>query len=183
MADAYTTLWTNDLCRALARDGFEGERLSVLFGGPHQSLPSFTRAGVKPGDLVYPIRVFRKQMWVLGALEVGRLLDYDTVGEHLPMEDYVRLIHWKTLKTSCVSEVLVGPPGTQVSFSRPVPGDLLSRLTYRSRRGERQIKHVVDGELRSSVSVHGVYRLAPESARELEALVRQVPGPIGEPSL
>lgn len=165
MADAYTTLWTNDLCKALIADGFEGERLSVLFGGPHQSLPSFARAGVKPGDLIYPIRVFRKRMWVLGALEVGRLLDYDRIGEHLAMEDYVRLIRWKKLKSGCVSEVLVGPPGTPLAFDRPVPAELLAQLTYRSRRSERQIKHVVDGELRRAVSVHGIYRLAPESAR------------------
>ncbi|MER5228258.1 hypothetical protein [Streptomyces flaveus] len=90
MADAYTTLWTNDLCKALIADGFEGERLSVLFGGPHLSLPSFVWAGVKPGDLVCPIRVFRKQLWVLGSMEAGSLLDYDTVGEHLATEDCAR---------------------------------------------------------------------------------------------
>ncbi|WP_234533200.1 hypothetical protein [Streptomyces shenzhenensis] len=104
--------------------------------------------------------MFRKQLWVLGSMEVGRLLDYDTVGEHLAMEDYVRLIRWGLLKTSCVSEVLVGPPGTPLDFGLPVPGDLLTRLTYRSRRSERQIKHVVDGELRRAASVHGIYRLA-----------------------
>ncbi|MFJ8112320.1 hypothetical protein [Streptomyces sp. NPDC096132] len=175
MADAYTTLWTNDLCKALISGGFEGQRLNVLFGGPHQSLPSFERAGVKPGDTVYPIRVFRKQMWVLGRMEVGRLLEYDTVGDHLAMEDYLRLVHWKPLKAGCVSEVLVGPPGTPLTFDRPVPGDLLGRLTYRSRRGERQIKHVVDGELLRAVSVHGIYRLAPESAEELRAVLDPVP--------
>ncbi|UUU31913.1 hypothetical protein JIX56_19525 [Streptomyces sp. CA-210063] len=171
MADAYTTLWTNDLCRALISGGFEGQRLGVLFGGPHQSLPSFERAGVKTGDAVYPIRAFRKQMWVLGRLEVGWLLDYDTVGNHLAMEDCLRLVHWKPLKAGCVSEVLVGPPGTPLTFNRPVPGDLLGRLTYRSRRGERQIKHVVDGELLRAVSVHGIYRLAPQSAEELRAVL------------
>ncbi|GGZ32112.1 hypothetical protein [Streptomyces poonensis] len=171
MADAYTTLWTNDLCRALISGGYEGQRPSVLFGGPHQSQPSFVRAGVRPGDRVYPIRVFRKRMWVLGAMEVGQLLDYDTAGEHLDMEDYLRLVHWKPLKGGCVSEVVVGPPGTPLAFDRAVPGDLLARLTCRSRRGERQIKHVVDGELRSVVSLRGIYRLAPESAGELEALV------------
>ncbi|MFG3345232.1 hypothetical protein ACGF1Z_09210 [Streptomyces sp. NPDC048018] len=177
MADAYTTLWTNDLCRELRKGGFEGERLTVLFGGPHQSLPSFVRAGVRPGDRVYPMRVFRRQLWLLGSMEVGRLLDYETVGDHLAMEDYLRLVHWKPLKTSCVTEVAVGPPGTPLSFDTPVPGGVLAELTYRSRRGERQIKHVVDGELRSAVSVHGVYRLAPESAVVLETLVggRSVP--------
>ncbi|MFI5688621.1 hypothetical protein [Streptomyces sp. NPDC051636] len=175
MAEAYTTLWTNDLCTALIRGGFEGERLSVLFGGPHQSLPSFGRAGVKPGDRVYPIRVFRKRMWVLGSMEVARLLDYDTVGDHLAMEDYLRLAHWKPLKTSCVTEVVVGPPGSPLTFDTPVPGNVLTQLTYRSRRGERHIKHVVDGELLRAVSVHGIYRLAPESASALDALVSNQP--------
>lgn len=173
MPNAYTALWTNDLCKALAREGHTGERLTVMFGGPHQSLPSFIRAGVCPGDVIHPVRVFRRQLWVLGAMEVGRVLDYDTVGEELAMEDYLRLIHWKPLKAGCVSEVVVGPPGSPLTFERPVPPDLLARLTYRSRRGERQIKHVVDGELRSAVSVHGIYRLAPESAAELDALVRE----------
>ncbi|MFE0642797.1 hypothetical protein ACFW2Y_14460 [Streptomyces sp. NPDC058877] len=177
MANAYTTLWTNDLCRELIKGGFEGERLTVLFGGLHQSLPSFVRAGVRPGDRVYPIRVFRKQMWVLGSMEVARLLEYETVGDDLDMEDYLRLVHWKPLKAGCVSEVLVGPPGTPLDFGTAVPGDVLSTLTYRSRRSERQIKHVVDGELRSAVSVHGIYRLAPESAEALEALVVGQPDP------
>ncbi|GGW79146.1 hypothetical protein GCM10010340_66970 [Streptomyces griseoloalbus] len=43
------------------------------------------------------------------------------------------------------------------------------------RRGERQIKHVVDGEPRGAVSVHGIHRLTPESAGELGALVRESP--------
>ncbi|MGW4566789.1 hypothetical protein ACWEN3_31785 [Streptomyces sp. NPDC004561] len=59
-----------------------------------------------------------------------------------------------------------GPAVLPPAFDRPVPADLLPRLTYRSRRGERQIKHVVDGELRSPVSIQGVYRPAPDSARE-----------------
>ncbi|MDH6450327.1 MULTISPECIES: hypothetical protein [unclassified Streptomyces] len=36
-----------------------------------------------------------------------------------------------------------------------MPPDLLARLTDRSRRGERQIKHVVDGGLRSAVGLQG----------------------------
>ncbi|MER5204052.1 hypothetical protein [Streptomyces sp. NPDC002825] len=141
------------------------------FGGRHQSLPSFVRAGVQPGDRVYPVRVFRRRMWVLGSMEVARLLEYETVGEHLETEDHLRLVHWKPLKAGCVSEVLVGPPGTPLDFGTAVPGDVLSTLTYRSRRSERRIKHVVDGEPRYAASVHGIYRLAPASADALEALV------------
>ncbi|MEU1477010.1 hypothetical protein [Streptomyces sp. NPDC005760] len=170
MADTYTTLWTNDLCKALGTSGFEGEPLTVLFGGPHTSMPGFARAGVRPGDRILPIRVLRKQMWVLGAMEVERLVDYDGAGE-LNAEERARLSRWGLLEVSCASEVLLGGPGAPLGFGRPVPPDLLARLTYRSRRGERQIKHVVDGELRSAVSLQGVYRLAPDSARELEGLL------------
>lgn len=177
MADTYTTLWTNDLCKALGAGGFEGEPLTVLFGGPHTSMPSFTRAGVRPGDRILPIRVLRKQVWVLGALEVERTVEYDAVREELNGEEQARLNRWGLLETSCASEVLLGAPGAPLAFDRPVPPDLLGRLTYRSRRGERQIKHVVDGELRSAVSLQGVYRLAPDSARELAELVGHTPVP------
>ncbi|CAM5586982.1 hypothetical protein [Streptomyces canus] len=39
-AVTHTTLRTNDLCGALGAGGFEGEPLTVPFGGPHTSMPS-----------------------------------------------------------------------------------------------------------------------------------------------
>ncbi|WP_432586368.1 hypothetical protein ABVG11_09670 [Streptomyces sp. HD1123-B1] len=171
MPNAYTTLWTNDVCRYLRRKGQEGERLVILFGGPHLSLPSFVRAGVEEGDHIYPVRAFRKRLWALGRMEVGRILPYDTVGERTALEDYVRLLRWDGLKAGGVSEVLLGPPGSPLRFDRPLPPDLLTSLTYTSRRGERRLKHVVDGELRHSTGVQGIFRLAPESAAAMEALV------------
>lgn len=95
---------------------------------------------------MFTVRVFQRRLWVLGRLDVARVLDYGCVGEHLPMEDYARLLRWRPLKAGCVTEVLIGPPGTPLSFDCAVPPDLLDRITL-SRRGERQIKHVVDGEL------------------------------------
>ncbi|MEU9174726.1 hypothetical protein AB0D34_44410 [Streptomyces sp. NPDC048420] len=73
-------------------------------------MPSFARAGVRPVDRILPIRVFRKQMRVLGALEVERLVDYDSVGE-LDTEERARLSRWGLLEGSCASEVLLGGPG------------------------------------------------------------------------
>ncbi|MFD7409403.1 hypothetical protein ACFV7R_43825 [Streptomyces sp. NPDC059866] len=61
---------------------------------------------------------------------------------------------------------------TPVRFDMPVPGDLLSRLTWRNRRGQtRGLKHVVDGRLERSVSLQGFYRLTSESADELAQIV------------
>ncbi|MFJ3933810.1 hypothetical protein [Streptomyces sp. NPDC090029] len=178
MPNSYTTLWTNDLCRELERSGYTSQRLTMLFGGPHQSLPSFQRAGVQPGDRVYPVRVHRTRLHVLGMLEVARIVPYENVGSVLPDEDYVKLLDWRPLKTGCVTEVLVGPPGAPLRFDTVVPGELLERLTFTSRRGERLLKYVEDGRLIRSVSLQGIYRLAADSAEEIDQLVRE-DGPRG----
>ncbi|WP_344358181.1 hypothetical protein [Streptomyces gobitricini] len=172
MPNSYTTLWTNDLCRELERSGYTGQRLTMLFGGPHQSLPSFQRAGVQPGDRIYPVRVHRTRLHVLGMLEVARIVPYENAGSVLPDDDYVKLLDWRPLKAGCVTEVLVGPPGVPLTFDTVVPGDLLERLTFTSRRGERLLRYVEDGRLIRSVSLQGIYRLTADSAEELDQLVR-----------
>ncbi len=145
----------------------------MLFGGPYQSLPSFLRAGVQPGDRIYPVRAHRTRLHLLGALEVAHIVPYENVGSALPDDDYVKLLDWRPLKTGCVTEVLVGPPGAPLRFDTVVPGDLLERLTYTSRRGERLLKHVEDGRLIRSASLQGIYRLAADSAEEIDQLIRR----------
>ncbi|GAA3504068.1 hypothetical protein GCM10019016_111810 [Streptomyces prasinosporus] len=172
VSNSYATLWTNDLCRELERSGYAGRRLTMLFGGPHQSLPSFQRAGVQPGDRIYPVRAHRTRLHVLGVLEVARIVPYENAGSALPDDDYVKLLDWRPLKTGCVTEVLIGPPGAPLRFDTVVPGGLLERLTYTSRRGERLLKHVEDGRLTRSTSLQGIYRLAADSAEELDQLIR-----------
>ncbi|MFE0604106.1 hypothetical protein ACFW2T_19650 [Streptomyces sp. NPDC058892] len=143
----------------------------MLFGGPHQSLPSFQRAGVQPGDLIYPVRVLRTRLHVLGAMEVSRIIPYEDAGVVLHDDDYAKLLDWRPLKAGCVTEVVTGPPGSLLSFGTAVPPDLLERLTYSSRRGERTLKYVEEGRLIRSVSLQGIYRLAPASAAELRRLI------------
>jgi len=62
---------------------------------------------------------------------------------------------------------------TTPRFDTVVPGNLLERLTYTSRRGERLLKHVEDGRLIRSTSLQGIYRLAADSTEELDQLVRR----------
>ncbi|MEU1816842.1 hypothetical protein ABZ543_16810 [Streptomyces roseifaciens] len=171
MPNSYTALWTNDLCRELERSGYAGQRLTMLFGGPHQSLPSFQRAGVQPGDTIYPVRAFRTRLHVLGAMEVSRIIPYEHAGSELHDDDYTKLLDWRSLKVGCVTEVLLGPPGSPLTFSAVVPADVLERLTFTSRRGERKLKHVEEGRLMRSASLQGIYRLAADSAAELRRVV------------
>jgi hypothetical protein len=177
VANSYTVLWTNDLCRELIRGGFTGQRPTVLFGGPHQSRPSFRRAGVVPGDRVFAVRAWQAALYTVCAMEVRQIVDYDQAGAELADEDYPALTHWRPLKSGCISEVVLGPPGTPIRFDAPVPGDCLKQLTFTSRRGERKLKHVEDGRLLRSLSLQGIYRLAPRSADILNRhLTNQEPG-------
>ncbi|MER5397463.1 hypothetical protein [Streptomyces sp. NPDC002599] len=171
MSNSCTTLWTNDLCRELDRSGYAGRRLTMLFGGPHQSLPSFERAGVQPGDRIYPVRAFRTRLHVLGVMEVARIIPYEDAGAELHDDDYAKLLDRKPLKSGCVTEVILGPPGSPLTFGTVVPADLLERLTFTSRRGERTLRYVDDGRLVRSVSLQGIYRLTTASAAELHQLV------------
>ncbi|MEU3601548.1 hypothetical protein ABZ714_22920 [Streptomyces sp. NPDC006798] len=45
-------------------------------------------------------------------MEVARILPYEDAGALLHDDDYVKLLDWKVLKTGCVSEVLLGLPGS-----------------------------------------------------------------------
>ena len=62
---------------------------------------------------------------------------------------------------------------TPIRFDAAIPAELLERLTWRNRRGAtRVMKHVVEGRLKSAVSLQGgLYRLTDESATQLAELV------------
>ncbi len=179
MADSYTVFWTMD--RWLGALAVGHKPLPVLFGGPHLSEPSFRRAGVRVGDLIYPVSVMNRQVYVIGRMRVREIL---LIGQ----EDGSTLIDlrfpqfkaWKVLAPTCTEEVVIGGEGTTVRDDLALPTDVLMRLSFRSQRGERPLKHVRDGELTRSVGLHGIYRLSRQSADDLESLV-DGPAPQAQP--
>lgn len=167
MSDAYTVFWPQDRCLAARGAVMAGRPLEVLFGGPHLSLPSFARAKVTAGDLVYPIGVFAQRLYVLGRMRV-------TAVRAVEDEEPDRFPRWRFLAGGCVSETVLGEDGTLLRLDAMVPAEAVRRLTYRSLRATRTVKHVDDdGLLTRSLGVQGIYRLAEHSARDLdEALGR-----------
>jgi hypothetical protein len=155
------------------------QRLTVLFGGPHTSEPSFRRATVQPGDLLYPIGVRDQVLYVLGRMRVQEIVPVDGNDPRLLDEYFARYGVWRFLAPTCTTEIVLGAEGTGIHLDRPVPGEILKRLTYRPRRGPRPVKHVSeDGRLIHALSVQGIYRLAESSAADLETVLT---GPPGEP--
>jgi hypothetical protein len=156
-------------------------RLAVLFGGPHISEPSFRRATVQPGDLLYPIGVCDQVLYLLGRMRVQEIITVDDGDQRLLDEYFARYRAWRFLAPTCTTEVVIGAGGTDIHLDRPVPGEILKRLTYQPRRGLRPVKHVSeDGRLMHSLSVRGIYRLAESSAADLDAVLAGTPGkPMG----
>lgn len=192
MPDSYTVLWSQDRCRHLKRHDQVGARLEILFGGPHTSEPRFSRFGVQSGDYIYPVHVSDCVLFILGRMRVKRLLTLEEYIAENPekfagCEDAkwpgLTLSNWlnlhpekRYLAWTCTDEVAIGEEGTPIRFDVAVPSELLERLRFRSRRAERGLKNIVDGRLKSAISLQGIYRLGEESAREIESLLIRAKG-------
>ena len=174
MTEAYTVFWTND--RWLGALAVGHKPLPVLFGGPHLSEPSFRRAGVKVGDLLYPVAVINRQVYLIARMRVREMLLLGQEdGTTLIDQRFPQFKPWKLLAPTCTEEVVIGSEGTTLRADLPLPPDVLMRLAFRSQRGERPLKYVKDGELARSVGLHGIYRLAQSSASDLAALIESPP--------
>ncbi|WBB91308.1 hypothetical protein [Verrucosispora sp. WMMC514] len=178
MPTAFTTLWTHDVCRELRRHRV-GERPSVAFSGVHQSLPSWTSVGV--GDDVFALHVNRCVVYLVSRLRVVDKQRRDCCGAAATTwrdPSYPGHHAWAMLGANGCGASPVHVEATPIRFDVAVPGDLLSTLTWRNRRGDqRTLKYVVNGRLERSVSLQGVYRLTDESAAQLGALLDGSPPP------
>lgn len=81
---SYTALWSRARVDAARRYAPSDFRFDVLFGGPHQSLASLRRAGVRVGDWVYPVQVRDFALHVLGRMKVARVLDLADFATEFP---------------------------------------------------------------------------------------------------
>jgi hypothetical protein len=179
---AFTTLWTGDQCQRLVTSGLVGEHVALTFGGPHQSAPRFSRAGVKPGDSVFPVRVAKGRLHVLARLRVRAIHSaevfvalfpgrFESIDPAAPA--VVRLQQWieanPTVAALCpgeADEVVVADDGMPITLDAVVSADRVAELRWQSeRRPERPIKHLdADGRITSTISLQGIYRLTPPSA-------------------
>lgn len=187
MADSFTTLWNNDRCKSLAQYKLEGTLLDTLFGGPHTSEPSFRRAGVIPGDYIYPVRVYKGILYIIARMRVKEIISLDDYIERNPdifsgcerspwasvtFENYLKLHpERRFLAPTCTEEVVLGDDSTPIRLNVAVPSDVLERLRFRSQRRERGLKHIKDGRLKSVIVLQGIYRLSEGSADEIADLI------------
>jgi hypothetical protein len=191
-AAAFTTMWTGDQCRRLVKAGVVGRPLALTFGGSHRSAPRFSRAGVRPGDLVFPVRILEGRLHVLGRLRVGAIHSAEAFVASYPEQfasiapdepAFVRLERWiasdPAIAALCpgeADEVIVSDDATPITLDAVVPAPSVRDLRWQSgRRPERPIKHLdADGRITSTISLQGIYRLTAPSASILGETLQRV---------
>lgn len=174
MSDSYTVFWTMD--RWLRALSVGHKPLPVLFGGPHLSEPSFRRAGVKVGDLIYPVAVSNRRVHLVAQMRVREMvLLGQEDGPTLIDQRFPQFKAWKILAPTCTDEVIVGIEGSVPRADLEIPAEILVRLSFRSQRGERPLKYVKNGELTRSIGLYGIYRLSQASAADLAETMESPP--------
>lgn len=159
----FTMLWPQSFWKDYQKQGQAGKPLRFLWGG--HNLPSkFSHFKVKVGDTVMPISVRDGQIYMIAAMEVERLMCRDEYLLEHP-EDSALITH------KCADEILVGKHGTTIRFDVTVPSNWLCEWQYESNRGVRGLKDLLDGRLKSSLSLHGVYRLTASTVQKLKPLI------------
>ena len=187
MPNAFLVVFPRWRYEEYMRAGCVGQHLRILFGGLHQSAPSFKTFGVVPGDCVYPVSVRTGMMYIVGRLDIDEIIPVRQYlarrfgmpeDEDFPWCDTVeRLAAMKPkllplLPRGCITEAAVGKGRTTIRFDRAVPGEVLERLRLTSRTGpERQLRDIDNGRLKSVQTLLGrLYRLTDQSAEEFARL-------------
>jgi hypothetical protein len=184
---SFLVLWSKERHRELRRVADRQPTLSVIFGGPHLSLPSLSKFGVRPEDRIFPVFAEDRQLHLIcGATvrEIHPIRPFLTSEFGITAQQAAGSLWtvWPALKRrhpevahlrddECVDEA-AACESTPLRFDRVVPPAILARLTFRSSKGERPLRQVEDGQLKSTVSIqNGYFRLTPESAKDMETLL------------
>jgi uncharacterized protein (TIGR02996 family) len=130
----------------------------------------FRAGGVSPDAHIYPIQFVGGRIHILTRFRVATCRNRTkpfTDAEFLPRlnRELINLMRPEFIRIVDVAD------GGVLDFNRTVPRPVVERLRYATRRGERGLTFKKDGSLTSITGLHGVFRLAPGSARDLAAFV------------
>jgi hypothetical protein len=180
--DSYFILWPSAWCKLLAKSG-ESDRLVVLYGGPHTSVPKLGK--VRFGDVIYPVSVGEGSLYILGKMQVEQIVDADTyLADHnisKPSNELWDTYAVKLLKQqpelghrvprSCVEQAAVGS-GTKLRFNFGVPLTLADKLRFGPKAGaEKALPMGKSGQL-SHIGLQGHFRrLSAESAASVAEIM------------
>ena len=186
MNESFTVHLNRPRVEAAVRGELPQQRLPFLFGGPHSSQPSFTRAGVGPGDTVYPITLRSSNIYLLCRFVVDKIVSLkelialrpdlypiDHPGQRVDevISAATHRFPWHTaVRWTCSDHVLLPSEVSEFTMGQTLNREILARLTYRSKKADRLLRWTSDGKAPLLTGIDRIYRLAPSSAGDFAEL-------------
>lgn len=90
---------------------------------------------------------------------------FETLYKGVDLHPWLRALNW-----TCSDHIVLAERSTPFTHETVLPPEMLTRLTFRSKKTERPIRGVVDGRLTTIISLQGVYRLSLSSATDFASL-------------
>jgi hypothetical protein len=185
-SSAFVVAWAADRLRAVGSSGWVGRPLPWLFGGPHISHPSLTKADVSAGDRVFPLSFKGGRIVVLCECVVHEIIPLDefrrqfrivktaSVMQDDDLRDWLRPQRCSWLAPTCTDDAVLLRSCTPVAVDRFVPLEQVPAFRLLNARGERKLSNVLpDGHLKNLQSLHGrYYKASPATAAILSGVCR-----------
>lgn len=182
---SFVVMWASDRVQAARTSGWAGKPLPYLFGGPHTSHPSPSKAGVSRGDLIFPLAFKSGQLMVLCECEVEEVIPGDQFCERFGVP---QVLSWRSghlrdwlasrscawLAPTCTDDAVLLRSCTPLTFDRFIPLERVARIRMLNRKGERPLSGVLpDGRLKNTNTLHGHYcKASPATAELLSQVAR-----------
>lgn len=181
---SYIIFWSKDRIENYIKNGDKGP-LSVIFGGPHQSQPSLGK--IKIGDIIFPITVINGKMYILGRMEIEKIIDEkEYINENL-MKNNINIEKemWdlycgKNKKTithkvpwNCVDNAAIGKNGTSI-FKRELPEDKMYLIKLGPKDGEETPLKIKDGKIATSNLIGYFRRLSEISEKIFDEIIENI---------
>jgi uncharacterized protein (TIGR02996 family) len=154
----YSAYWPQDQRWLADRNGLIGKPLALVESrGNHNT--RFPKA-LDAGDYFY-VFSFDRCLLLVGRMRIERRVE--------------TLLSAGTIPSVSFTSGIAGTEGTPIRFDLPVTTLAMSRLSWFSGKEERFAKLDAEGRLNSATTVHGVLRLTPRTAADLDAILRGDP--------
>jgi hypothetical protein len=154
--------------------------LSVIFGGPHQSQPRLGKITI--GDKIYPITVINGKMYILGSMEVERIINEKEYTEEILFKNNPEIIEsynrwykmWDSycinnkrtithkIPWNCMDNAAMGKNGTKI-IKRELPENKIYLIKLGNEESPLKIK---DGKILTS-NLIGYFRKLNEASEKI----------------
>jgi hypothetical protein len=173
---SYIIFWKKDRVERYLKNGDDGP-LSVIFGGPHQSQPSLGK--IKNGDKIFPVTVIDGIMYVLGCMEVEKIITEDEYNKDYLIKENITEkvgmwdIYCKNNKDkinhkipcTCMDNAALGKNGTKI-LKRRLSEEEINLIKLGPKEGEETPLKIKDGKIQTS-NLIGYFRKLNKISEEI----------------